>query len=149
LTQAFVCFFFTFISPLHSSSCESDLSFEITFRLIPWEVVGSVSHAAQCVYVCVITHKRTCSSGRTQAFYLTFLSVRKYEHKYKAFSCQSAVAVDNKKMDSKDVTRFFFSLLFFNHPLTHSSLPPQFPCTLSFSLLRSLSRTHTVFRAIF
>jgi len=92
-----------------SSSCESDLSFEITFRLIPWEVVGSVSHAAQCVYLCVITHKRTCSSGRTQAFYLTFLSVRKYEHKYKAFSCQSVVAVDNKKMDSKDVTRFFFS----------------------------------------
>lgn len=44
-----------------------------------------------------------------------------------------------------------FSFLLFNHPLTHSSLPPQFSCTLSFflSLLRSLSRTHSVFRAIF
>lgn len=40
-----------------------------------------------------------------------------------------------------------FSFLLFNHPSTHSSLPPQFSCTLSLSVL--LSRTHTVFRAIF
>lgn len=42
-----------------------------------------------------------------------------------------------------------FSFLLFNHTFTHSSLPPQFSCTLPFPLLRSLSRTHTVFRAIF
>lgn len=97
--------------------------------------------------VCVITLWRTRSSGRTQAFYSTFLPVRKYEDEHKTFSCQPNVPVDNKKWIPKMLQGFSF--LLFNHPSTHSSLPPQFSRTLSFSLLRPLSRTHSVVRAIF